>query len=81
MRAFGALAIASALLFASPAPAAPPEPGWHVGGGKLLDANNRPFVFRGINVTHAWTPTRSLSELPLIAATGANGARLSLIHI
>jgi len=77
MRALWALAAASALSFASPSPAATVE-GWHVGGGKLLDANNQPFVFRGVNVTHAWTPTRSLSELPLIAATGANGVRIAL---
>jgi mannan endo-1,4-beta-mannosidase len=78
MRAFGALALASALLFASPSPAAMPAQGWHVGGGRLLDANDRPFTFRGVNVTHAWTPTRSLDELPLIAATGANGVRIAL---
>jgi len=78
MRAFGALAVVSALLVASPSPAAAPEQGWHVGGGKLLDANNQPFVFRGVNVTHAWTPTRSLDELPRIAATGANGVRIAL---
>jgi len=77
MRALWALAAASALSFASPSPAAAIE-GWHVGGGKLLDANDRSFVFRGVNVTHAWTPTRSLSELPLIAATGANGVRIAL---
>ena len=78
MRAFGALALASALLFASPSPAAMPAQGWHVGGGRLLDANDRPFTFRGVNVTHAWTPTRSLDELPQIAATGANGVRIAL---
>ena len=78
MRAFRALAVASALLLASPSPAAPPDDGWHVGGGKLLDANDKPFVFRGVNVTHAWTPTRSLAELPAIAATGANGVRIAL---
>jgi len=78
MRAFGALAVAASLSLASPSPAAAPEQGWHVGGGKLLDANGRPFQFRGVNLTHAWTPTRSLAELPAIAATGANGVRIAL---
>jgi mannan endo-1,4-beta-mannosidase len=78
MRVFGALAVASALLCASSSPAAAPEKSWHVAGGKLLDANGKPFVFRGVNVTHAWTHTRSLAELPAIAATGANGVRIAL---
>lgn len=78
MRAFGALAAVAALTFASPSPARAPAQGWHVGGGKLLDANGNAFAFRGVNVTHAWTPTRSLSELPMIAATGANGVRIAL---
>jgi len=78
MRTRWVLAVASALSFASSSPAAAPVEGWHVGGGELLDANDRPFTFRGVNVTHAWTPTRSLSELPLIAATGANGVRIAL---
>jgi len=78
MRAFGALAAAAGLSLASPCPAAAAEQGWHVGGGRLFDANDRPFQFRGVNVTHAWTPTRSLAELPAIAATGANGVRIAL---
>jgi len=78
MRILGALVIASALLCASPSPAATPEKGWHVAGGTLLDANDKRFVFRGVNVTHAWTPTRSLAELAAIAGAGANGVRIAL---
>ena len=78
MRAVRALAAALAVLLASPSPAASSEQGWHVGGGRLLDGNGRVFQFRGVNVTHAWTPTRSLTELPAIAATGANGVRIAL---
>jgi mannan endo-1,4-beta-mannosidase len=70
--------MAAALAFASSSPASSPAQGWHVGGGKLLDANGNVFLFRGVNVTHAWTPSRSLAELPAIAATGANGVRIAL---
>ena len=77
MRAVRALAAALAVLLASPSPATS-ETSWHVSGGKLLDGNGRVFQFRGVNVTHAWTPARSLSELPAIAATGANGVRIAL---
>lgn len=78
MRIFGALAAAFALLCASSSPAAAPQKGWHVAGGKLFDANGKPFLFRGVNVTHAWTPTRTMVELPAIAAIGANGVRIAL---
>jgi mannan endo-1,4-beta-mannosidase len=77
MRAVRAFAAALAVLLASPSLAAP-LPGWHVSGATLLDGNGEPFRFRGVNVTHAWTPTRSLNELPAIAATGANGVRIAL---
>jgi mannan endo-1,4-beta-mannosidase len=76
MRALKRLVAALAVTLASPALAA--SAGWHVGGGQLFDANDRAFQFRGVNVTHAWTPARSLAELPLIAATGANGVRIAL---
>jgi mannan endo-1,4-beta-mannosidase len=78
MRLVRVFATALAVLLASPSPAAPPEKGWHVDGVQLLDGNDRRFIFRGVNVTHAWTPTRSLAELPAIAKTGANGVRIAL---
>lgn len=78
MRAIPAFATALASLLAFPSSAAPPDQGWHVGGSELLDGNGHVFQFRGVNVTHAWTPTRSLAELPAIAATGANGVRIAL---
>jgi len=77
MRAVRALAAALAVLLASPS-LATSETGWHVRGGKLLDGDGQVFQFRGVNVTHAWTPTRSMAELPAIAATGANGVRIAL---
>jgi mannan endo-1,4-beta-mannosidase len=76
MRELKRLVTVLAVTLASPALAA--STGWHVGGGQLFDANDRPFQFRGVNMTHAWTPTRSAAELPLIAATGANGVRIAL---
>ena len=51
---------------------------WHVGSGQLFDGNSRPFVFRGINLPHAWLPSHSATDLPAIAATGANGIRIAL---
>ena len=28
--------------------------GMHVSGNKLYDGNNKEFIFRGINIAHAW---------------------------
>jgi len=77
MRLLRAIAFGLAATFASVCPAAAGGI-WHVAGGQLFDGNDRPFVFRGINLPHAWLPSHSATDLPAIAATGANGVRIAL---
>jgi mannan endo-1,4-beta-mannosidase len=63
----------------SPAPAgAQAAPGFHVAGGRLLDANGEDFVLRGVNHAHAWYPTRTAQALKDIKALGANSVRVVL---
>lgn len=72
----------AALLLLVAAPAAPAQEGgpagFHVSGATLRDGNGKPFVLRGINMSHAWAPQRSAADLPAIAATGANAIRIPL---
>ena len=77
MRSLRAVAFGLAATFASCCSAATGGI-WHVGSGQLFDGNSRPFVFRGINLPHAWLPSHSATDLPAIAATGANGIRIAL---
>ncbi|MBT2439599.1 cellulase family glycosylhydrolase [Streptomyces sp. ISL-36] len=83
------LAVAATLLTAPAAPAAAlaahaadatgtTGTGFHVAGGRLLDANGEDFVFRGVNHAHAWYPTRTGRALADIKALGANSARIVL---
>lgn len=67
------LALIPAIGHAQPVPA-----GFRVDGTRLLDANGKRFVMRGINMSHAWAPQRSEADLPAIAATGANTIRIPL---
>lgn len=76
-----ARALAALLLLAAPAAQAQDTavPGFRLStDGTLLDANGQRFVFRGVNMSHAWAPQRSEKDLPAIAATGANGIRIPL---
>lgn len=73
-----AYAAALLLLAAAPVARAQDGAGFRVDGPVLLDAKGKPFVFRGINMSHAWAPERSEADLPAIAATGANGIRIPL---
>jgi mannan endo-1,4-beta-mannosidase len=76
-----ARALAGLLLLLAAIPAAHAQrasPGFRIQGSNLLDANGKPFVMRGINMSHAWAPQRSEADLPAIAATGANAIRIPL---
>ncbi|BFV55429.1 hypothetical protein KCMC57_up05330 [Kitasatospora sp. CMC57] len=75
--ALGVAAAVASVLAVQPAGAAD-TPGFHVSAGRLLDANNRDFVARGINHAHAWYPTTTPKALKDIKATGANTVRVVL---
>lgn len=62
---------------ATAAPGIPRRPGFATSGRRLLDANGREFVMRGINHPHTWYPqeTDSFSE---ISELGANTVRVVL---
>jgi mannan endo-1,4-beta-mannosidase len=53
---------------AAPASAAA---GLHVEGGKVVERNGRDFVMRGVNVPHAWFPSRTPQALTDVKALGA----------
>ncbi|MDX3569236.1 cellulase family glycosylhydrolase [Streptomyces sp. ID05-47C] len=83
--AAGALLAIAASLLAAPSPAqAQPRaetqaaPGFHVTDGRLLDANGKDFVLRGVNHAHTWYPTRTPQALKDIKALGANSVRVVL---
>ena len=52
--------------------------GMHVSGNKLYDGNNKEFIFRGINIAHAWYADKTQYSISQIAALGANSARFVL---
>ncbi|NYI03873.1 cellulase family glycosylhydrolase [Allostreptomyces psammosilenae] len=64
----------SMFVVAQPAHAAT---GFHVSGGRLLDANGNDFVMRGVNHAHTWY-TNQTSSLANIKALGANTVRVVL---
>ncbi|MFF8190454.1 cellulase family glycosylhydrolase [Streptomyces bobili] len=83
--AAGALLAIAASLLATPSPAqAEPRAetqaasGFHVTDGRLLDANGKDFVLRGVNHAHTWYPTRTPQALKDIKALGANSVRVVL---
>ena len=43
-----------------------------------MDANDQPFVMRGVNHAHAWNKADLPAAIPAIAATGANTVRVVL---
>src|SRR5690349_10080904 len=83
----GALAFAIVCLTALPAlaahrPTPPAAPhGFHVSGTQLLDANNKPFVIRGINLLNAGNPGATAQALDDIAKTAANAVRLTVTAV
>ncbi|MFE9837801.1 cellulase family glycosylhydrolase [Streptomyces sp. NPDC005551] len=79
--AAGALLAIAASLLAVPSTAhaqSQAEQGFHVSDGRLLDANGKDFVLRGVNHAHAWYPTRTPQALKDIKALGANSVRVVL---
>ncbi|MFC6066657.1 cellulase family glycosylhydrolase, partial [Streptomyces ochraceiscleroticus] len=75
----GALLTMAASMFAVPASAgAAAAPGFHVSDGRLLDANGKEFVLRGVNHAHAWYPDRTGKALADVKALGANSVRVVL---
>ena len=52
--------------------------GMHVKGNKLLDGNDEEFIFRGVNLPHAWFVDKTQSSINDIAELGANSARIVL---
>ena len=54
------------------------KPGLHVSGNKLLDGKDEEFIFRGINLPHAWFTDKTQSSINDIASLGANSARIVL---
>ena len=54
--------------------------GFSVDGTKLLDANGEPFLFRGVDVPHAWFRSSTKRVLNDVSDTGANSVRLVLAN-
>ena len=52
--------------------------GIHVQGNRLLDANDKDFIFRGINIAHSWYADKTEFSISEISALGANSARIVL---
>ncbi len=55
-----------------------PSKGFHVSGSQLLDANDNPFVMRGVNHAHTWYKDQLAASLAGIAESGANTVRIVL---
>ena len=52
--------------------------GIQVKGSKLYDGNGKEFIFRGVNVEHAWFTSKTKFSLDEISSLGANSARIVL---
>ena len=52
--------------------------GIHVNGNKLLDGNGEEFIFRGVNLPHAWFTDKTELSIKDISSLGANSARIVL---
>lgn len=77
----GALLALAAAIVAVPGTAGAADrsaAGFHVEDGRLLDANGKDFVFRGVNHAHTWYPTRTGQALADIKGLGANAVRVVL---
>jgi mannan endo-1,4-beta-mannosidase len=55
-----------------------PAAGFHVENGRLLDANGKDFILRGVNHAHTWYPARTEQALADIKGLGANSVRIVL---
>lgn len=55
-----------------------PEPMMHVEGNKLYDGNGNEFIFRGVNLPHAWYTKWTKQSIEDVAALGANSVRVVL---
>ncbi len=74
-----ALLLVAAVVVPVPATAATSAAsGFHVSGGRLLDANGNDFVLRGVNHAHTWYTDRTTQALTDIKALGANSVRVVL---
>ncbi|HZF92495.1 cellulase family glycosylhydrolase [Streptomyces sp.] len=72
------LAVCASLLAVAPTAQAADPAGFHVRDGRLLDANGKDFVMRGVNHAHTWYPARTDQALKDIKAKGANTVRVVL---
>ncbi|MFN2538805.1 MAG: cellulase family glycosylhydrolase [Mycobacteriales bacterium] len=52
--------------------------GFHVSGSTLLDANDKPFVMRGVNIQNVTSPGATAQALNDIAKAGANTVRMTV---
>ena len=54
--------------------------GFHVSGTQILDANNMPFVMRGVNIGHAWLKDQYDTKVSIESAAklGCNTLRIAL---
>lgn len=50
--------------------------GFKVEGTKLLDANGKEFIMRGINHAHTWYLDEDTTAIKAIAETGSNVVRV-----
>jgi len=55
-----------------------PYPLWTVEGGKLLDPNGNPFIFRGVTIDHSLAPGKTVQAIKDVAVLGANSAQIEL---
>ncbi|MBZ3900068.1 glycoside hydrolase family 5 protein [Streptomyces griseiscabiei] len=69
--------LAPLLALGTPASAAPT--GFRVQNGRLLEANGRDFVMRGVNHAHTWYPSQ-ISSIANIKAKRANTVRVVLAN-
>ncbi len=73
-----AATLAAAIAPVVAAPVASAADGFTVSAGRLLDANGKDFVMRGVNHAHTWYPQRTPQALKDIKALGANTVRIVL---
>lgn len=52
--------------------------GFHTQGTKLLDANGKEFVLRGINYSYAWQKYKQKTVIPAAKNQGCNAVRIQL---
>lgn len=72
------LAACATPLATAPSAQAADAPGFHIQDGRLLDANNKDFVMRGVNHAHTWYADKTDQALKDIKAQGANTVRVVL---